>query len=51
MKFKRRFTKTPNEPYEGIKFVERKSELRSTDGRSASDSIDVTVPDDWSQVS
>jgi ribonucleoside-diphosphate reductase alpha chain len=50
MKFKRLFTKTPGQPYEGLTFVERQSLLKNTDGSSASNSLSVTVPDSWSQV-
>jgi hypothetical protein len=32
MKFKRLFTKTPGQPYEGLTFVERQSALKNTDG-------------------
>ncbi len=50
MKFGRRFTKTKGHPYEGLKFVERTSELKHSDGRAASQSLAVTVPESWSQV-
>jgi ribonucleoside-diphosphate reductase alpha chain len=50
MKFQRRFTQTPGQPYEGLNFVERTSELKNSDGSKASRSMKVTVPDSWSQV-
>ena len=50
MKFKRRFTKTKGQPYDGIQFVSRKSELKNADGSKASKSIQVSVPEGWSQV-
>jgi ribonucleoside-diphosphate reductase alpha chain len=50
MKISRHFTKTPGKPYEEIRFEERSSEIRHTDGSSASDSINVVVPDSWSQL-
>jgi ribonucleoside-diphosphate reductase alpha chain len=50
MKFRRRFTKTKGQPYEGLNFVERTSELKNSDGSKASRSLKVTVPDSWSQV-
>jgi ribonucleoside-diphosphate reductase alpha chain len=50
MKFKRRFTKTKGQPYSELKFVERTSELKNSDGSKASRSIKVTVPESWSQV-
>ncbi len=50
MKFRRQFTKTKGHPYEGLTFVERTSELKGSDGRSASQSLSVMVPETWSQV-
>ncbi len=50
MKFPRRFTKTEGFPYEGLNFVERTSELKNSDGSKASKSLQVTVPEQWSQV-
>jgi len=50
MKVSRRFTKTKGQPYEGLNFVERTSELRNSDGSKASKSMSVTVPEHWSQV-
>jgi ribonucleoside-diphosphate reductase alpha chain len=50
MKFVRRFTRTKGQPYEGIQFVERTSELRNSDGSKASSSLKIQVPDFWSQV-
>lgn len=50
MKFVRRFTKTKGQPFEGIRFVERTSELKNTDGSKASRSLKVHVPEGWSQV-
>lgn len=50
MKFVRKFTKEPGNPYAGISFVERVSELKNVDGGTASQSMKVTVPEEWSQV-
>ena len=50
MKFTRRFTKIKGQPYHGLNFVDRTSELKNKDGSKASRSIKVTVPDTWSQV-
>lgn len=50
MKFSRRFVKTPGQPYEGIQFEERVSELKNSDGSKASTATKVTVPMFWSQV-
>jgi ribonucleoside-diphosphate reductase alpha chain len=49
MKFTRVFSETGN-PYAGINFVERTSELKNEDGSQASRNITVTVPDFWSQI-
>jgi len=50
MKFKRHFVKTKGQPYEGLKFVERTSELKNSDGSKASRQMKVAVPEQWSQV-
>ncbi|MEZ4740991.1 MAG: adenosylcobalamin-dependent ribonucleoside-diphosphate reductase [Bdellovibrionota bacterium] len=50
MKFERKFTKEKNNPYQGIDFVERNSELKNSNGSAASQKIRVTVPKSWSQV-
>jgi ribonucleoside-diphosphate reductase alpha chain len=50
MRFQRRFTQIAGQPYDGLSFVERKSELRHPDGRKASTSLSVIVPETWSQV-
>jgi ribonucleoside-diphosphate reductase alpha chain len=50
MRFQRRFTKIAGQPYDGLSFVERKSELRHADGRKASTALNVIVPETWSQV-
>lgn len=50
MKFSRRFVKTAGQPYEGIQFEERQSELRNSDGSKASTALKVSVPSFWSQV-
>ena len=49
MKVKRVFTKKNQSPYSSLKFEKRMSEVRNTDGSSKS-SMEVTVPDSWSQV-
>jgi ribonucleoside-diphosphate reductase alpha chain len=50
MKFRRYFTKGKKSPYEGLAFEARSSELKNSDGSKASHNIDVTVPNDWSQI-
>lgn len=50
LEIRRRFTSSGGDPYEGIKFERRVSELKNIDGSEASASIEVSVPDSWSQV-
>jgi len=50
MKVKKLFTKGLKDPYDGIKFTKRRSELKNTDGTTVFSSNDVTVPEFWSQV-
>ncbi|MBI3018155.1 MAG: vitamin B12-dependent ribonucleotide reductase, partial [Deltaproteobacteria bacterium] len=50
MKIKKLFTKNLKNPFDGIQFVERRSEIKNTDGSEVSSSDHVTVPDSWSQV-
>lgn len=49
MKFKRIFTRKGKGPYSGIKFEKRVSEIRHLDG-SGTNTVEVVVPQDWSQV-
>ncbi len=49
MKIKRMLTTKGQGPYKGIKFEKRTSEVRNIDG-SSSAQMDVTVPNQWSQV-
>lgn len=49
MKINRLFTKK-GQPYLGIKFAKRSSQLKNSDGSKASHEIEVEVPDFWSQV-
>src|SRR3989338_9195027 len=50
MKIKKAFTKNLKNPFDGIEFVERRSEIKNTDGTEVSSLDQVTVPDFWSQV-
>jgi ribonucleoside-diphosphate reductase alpha chain len=50
MRFARRFTASDPDPYSGLRFVSRRSEIRNTDGTVAFAADDVQVPDSWSQV-
>ncbi|HIE80294.1 MAG TPA: vitamin B12-dependent ribonucleotide reductase, partial [Nitrospinaceae bacterium] len=44
------FTKDHQDPYEGIRFVERDSKITNADGSLVAEIKDVSVPDTWSQV-
>ena len=51
MKIERRFTKGPDhDPYAGIEWEERKSEIRNPDGKVVFSHGKVTVPSSWSQI-
>jgi ribonucleoside-diphosphate reductase alpha chain len=50
MKFSRRFVKTAGQPYDGMVFEDRQSELKNSDGSKASSNLKITVPNFWSQV-
>ena len=50
MRIDRKFTRESNDPYEGIKFVERVSKINNADGSLVAEIKNVLVPDSWSQV-
>ena len=50
MKISRRFTVAGRDPYEGITWVRRTSEIKNPDGTSVFKNDDVTVPSTWSSV-
>jgi len=50
MKISRRFTQEGADPYRGIQFTRRSSEIRNPDGTVVFSMADVTVPENWSQV-
>ena len=50
MQVERRFTRAGKDPYEGIRFERRSSEIRNPDGSVVFSMEDVLVPADWSQV-
>ncbi|HUX12936.1 MAG TPA: adenosylcobalamin-dependent ribonucleoside-diphosphate reductase [Spirochaetia bacterium] len=50
MKIRRRFTRKGKNPYEGIQFVTRMSEIRNPDGKLIFHLDDVVVPEHWSQI-
>ncbi|MBN2353158.1 MAG: adenosylcobalamin-dependent ribonucleoside-diphosphate reductase [Spirochaetales bacterium] len=51
MKIERRFTKKGEDPYQGISFVVRTSEIKNLDGRSIFRQEGINVPDSWNQIS
>ncbi|MBN2736663.1 MAG: adenosylcobalamin-dependent ribonucleoside-diphosphate reductase [Spirochaetales bacterium] len=50
MKINRLFTKNKKSPYDGMKFVARKSEIRQSSGEVIFSQDDVMVPEQWSQI-
>jgi ribonucleoside-diphosphate reductase alpha chain len=50
MKVTRRFSRAGQDPYDGIDFVERSSEIRNPDGSVVFAMDGVEVPESWSQV-
>lgn len=50
MKIKRFFTKQGESPYQGLRFVARRCEIRNTDGSIVFNMDNVMVPESWSQV-
>ena len=50
MKIQRHFTTQGHDPYEGIEFVSRKSEIKNPDGSTVFLMEDIKVPKSWSQV-
>lgn len=50
MKVGRRFTQAGSDPYSGITFTERKSEIRNPDGTLVAEMTGVVVPETWSQI-
>ena len=50
MVIRRYFTKPGQDPYAGIEFEPRHSEIRNPDGSVVFEMDDVMVPSDWSQV-
>ncbi|MBS1717764.1 MAG: vitamin B12-dependent ribonucleotide reductase [Armatimonadetes bacterium] len=50
MKVNRHYTKRGENPYEGIEFEARKSEIRNPDGSTVFLMENVMVPKEWSQV-
>ncbi len=50
MKIPRLFTKKTKDPYTGIDWVPRESEIRNPDGSIIFQQKDVVVPEEWSQI-
>ena len=50
MKIERRFTRAGHDPFQGIPFVSRSSEIRNPDGSLVFKAEDIQVPDHWSQL-
>jgi ribonucleoside-diphosphate reductase alpha chain len=50
MRIDRKFTVEYQDPYRGIKFVERVSKINNADGSLVAEIKNVLVPDSWSQV-
>ncbi|MCG6963339.1 MAG: vitamin B12-dependent ribonucleotide reductase, partial [Acidobacteria bacterium] len=50
MEIARRFTVGGQDPYEGVSFIERSSEIRNPDGSVVFSMTGVRAPEDWSQV-
>ncbi|MEJ2663696.1 MAG: hypothetical protein P8107_06600, partial [Spirochaetia bacterium] len=50
MKISRYFTRKGQDPYQGINFVPRTSEIKSLDGKVIFHQDNVIVPDFWSQI-
>ena len=50
MQIKRKFTKSGQDAYAGIKFIKTTSEIRNPDGTIVFKLDDVEVPESWSQV-
>ncbi|MFZ3014964.1 MAG: vitamin B12-dependent ribonucleotide reductase, partial [Nitrospira sp.] len=50
MKIDRRFTSRRQNPYEGITFVKRSSEIRNPDGSTVFKLDNIDVPEAWSQL-
>src|SRR6185503_14687878 len=50
VKIDRRFTRRGQNPYEGITFVKRSSEIRNPDGSSVFKLENIDAPEAWSQL-
>ncbi len=50
MRIERKFTRSGQSPYEGMKFVKRSSEIRNPDGSTVFKLDNIEVPERWSQL-
>ncbi|MBA5865871.1 MAG: vitamin B12-dependent ribonucleotide reductase [Nitrospira sp. CR1.3] len=50
MRIERRFTRSGQSPYEGLKFVKRSSEIRNPDGSTVFKLDQIDIPEPWSQL-
>ncbi len=50
MRIERKFTRSGQSPYEGMKFVKRSSEIRNPDGSTVFKLDNIEVPEQWSQL-
>jgi len=50
VRIERRFTRSGETPYEGLKFVKRSSEIRNPDGSTVFKLDQIDVPESWSQL-
>ncbi|MDF2458603.1 MAG: nrdJ [Nitrospira sp.] len=50
MRIERRFTRSGQSPYEGLKFVKRSSEIRNPDGSTVFKLDNIDIPESWSQL-
>ena len=50
MRIERRFTRSGQSPYEGLKFVKRSSEIRNPDGSTVFKLDQIDIPESWSQL-
>ncbi|HKR80122.1 MAG TPA: vitamin B12-dependent ribonucleotide reductase [Nitrospira sp.] len=50
MRIERRFTRSGQSPYEGLKFVKRSSEIRNPDGSTVFKLDEIDIPESWSQL-
>jgi ribonucleoside-diphosphate reductase alpha chain len=50
VRIERRFTRSGQSPYEGLKFVKRSSEIRNPDGSTVFRLDQIDIPESWSQL-